>query len=62
VVIFLAFREGPINCVVTIRGGYFNDETAFQPEAGECYNEAVSAVKGKIILTSSSMAFALFMD
>ena len=34
--------------------GYFNDETAFQPEAGECYNEAVSAVKGKIILNSSA--------
>jgi hypothetical protein len=34
--------------------GYFNDETSFQPEAGECYNEALSAVKGKIILNSSA--------
>ena len=34
--------------------GYLNDETAFQPEAGECYNEALSAVKGKIILNSSA--------
>lgn len=29
--------------------GYLNDESSFQPEAGECYNEALSAVKGKII-------------
>ena len=34
--------------------GYLNDETSFQPEAGECYNEALSAVKGKIILNSSA--------
>jgi hypothetical protein len=34
--------------------GYFNDETSFQPEAGECYNEALSAVKGKIILCSTA--------
>jgi hypothetical protein len=34
--------------------GILNDETSFQPEAGECYNEALSAVKGKIILNSSA--------
>jgi hypothetical protein len=34
--------------------GYLNDETSFQPEAGECYNEALSAVKGKIIFNSSA--------
>ena len=32
--------------------GYLNDESSFQPEAGECYNEALSAVKGKIIFDS----------
>jgi hypothetical protein len=41
--------------------GYFNDETAFQPEAGECYNEAVSVVKGKIILNLNWMASALLI-
>ena len=43
---------------ISIRGyhpwGSLNDETSFQPEAGECYNEALSAVKGKIILNSSA--------
>jgi hypothetical protein len=34
--------------------GYLNDESSFQPQAGECYNEALSAVKGKIILNSSA--------
>jgi hypothetical protein len=34
--------------------GYLNDETAFQPEAGECYNEALSVAKGKIVLNSSA--------
>ncbi len=34
--------------------GYLNDESAFQPDAGECYNEAISAVAGKIIFNSSA--------
>lgn len=34
--------------------GYLNDESSFQPEAGECYEEALSAVKGKIIFNSSA--------
>jgi hypothetical protein len=34
--------------------GYLNDESSFQPEAGECYNEALAAVKGKIIFNSSA--------
>ena len=34
--------------------GYLNDESSFQPEAGECFNEALSAVKGKIIFNSSA--------
>lgn len=34
--------------------GYLNDESSFQPEAGDCYNEALSAVKGKIIFNSSA--------
>jgi len=33
--------------------GYYNDETAFQPEAGECYDESLSAAQ-KIILNSSA--------
>ena len=33
---------------------YLNDESSFQPDAGSCYNEALSAVKGKIIFNSSS--------
>ena len=33
--------------------GYLNDESSFQPEAGECY-EALAAVKGKIIFNSSA--------
>ena len=34
--------------------GYLNDESSFQPDAGECYNEALSAVSGKIIFNSSA--------
>lgn len=34
--------------------GYLNDESSFQPEAGESYNEALSVVAGKIILNSSA--------
>jgi hypothetical protein len=34
--------------------GYLNDESSFQPDAGECYNEALAAVKGKIIFNSSA--------
>jgi hypothetical protein len=34
--------------------GYLNDESSFQPEAGESYNEALSVVKGKIIFNSSA--------
>jgi len=34
--------------------GYLNDESSHQPDAGECYNEALSAVKGKIIFNSSA--------
>lgn len=34
--------------------GYLNDESSFQPDAGECYNEALSAVKGKIVFNSSA--------
>jgi hypothetical protein len=34
--------------------GYLNDESSFQPDAGECYNEALSAIKGKIIFNSSA--------
>jgi hypothetical protein len=34
--------------------GYLNDESSFQPEAGNCYDEALSAVKGKIIFNSSA--------
>lgn len=34
--------------------GLFNDESAFQPYAGECYNESVPAVKGKIVFNSSA--------
>lgn len=34
--------------------GYLNDESSFQPDAGECYNEALSAAKGKIIFNSSA--------
>lgn len=33
---------------------YLNDESSFQPEAGDSYNEALSAVKGKIIFNSSA--------
>jgi hypothetical protein len=34
--------------------GYLNDESSFQPDAGECYNEALAAVAGKIIFNSSA--------
>jgi hypothetical protein len=34
--------------------GYLNDESSFQAEAGECYNEALAVVKGKIIFNSSA--------
>ncbi len=34
--------------------GYLNDESSFQPDAGDCYNEALSAVRGKIIFNSSA--------
>lgn len=34
--------------------GYLLDEASFVVEAGECFNEALSAVKGKIILNSSA--------
>ena len=34
--------------------GYLNDESSFQPDAGECYNAALSAVKGKIVFNSSA--------
>lgn len=34
--------------------GYLNDESAFQPDAGECYNEALAAAKGQIIFNSSA--------
>lgn len=34
--------------------GLFNDESAFQPYAGDCYNESISAVKGKIVFNSSA--------
>lgn len=33
---------------------YLNDESSFQSDAGECYNEAISAVKGSIIFNSSA--------
>lgn len=35
--------------------GYFNDETAFQPEAGSAYDEALSAAK-KVVLNSTAAA------
>ena len=34
--------------------GLLNDESSFQPEAGECFTEALSAVKGKLIFDSSA--------
>jgi hypothetical protein len=34
--------------------GFLNDESSFQPHAGESFNEAISAVKGKIIFNSSA--------
>jgi len=34
--------------------GYLNDESSFQADAGECYNEAPAVVKGKIIFNSSA--------
>ncbi len=34
--------------------GYLNDESSFQSDAGECFNEALAVVKGKIIFNSSA--------
>lgn len=34
--------------------GYLLDEASFVTDAGECFNAALSAVKGKIILDSSA--------
>ena len=34
--------------------GYLLDESSFRPDSGECFNEALSAVRGKIILNSSA--------
>lgn len=34
--------------------GVLNDESSFQPDAGECFNEYLSAVKGKILFNSSA--------
>jgi hypothetical protein len=34
--------------------GYLLDEASFVADAGECYNEALSVAKGKIILNSSA--------
>ena len=34
--------------------GYLMDEASFVVDAGECFNEALSVVKGKIILNSSA--------
>ena len=34
--------------------GYLLDEASFVVDAGECYNQALAAVKGKIILNSSA--------
>jgi hypothetical protein len=59
----LTFANG--SSIVGIPGGadqirsyhpwaYLNDESSFQPDAGECYNEALAAVKGKIIFNSSA--------
>jgi hypothetical protein len=59
----LAFMNGSI--IMGIPGGadqirsyhpwaYLNDESSFQPDAGECFNEAISAVAGKIIFNSSA--------
>jgi hypothetical protein len=34
--------------------GYLNDESSFQADSGECFNEAISAVAGKIVFNSSA--------
>jgi serine/threonine protein kinase len=34
--------------------GYLNDESSFQPDAGDCFNEALPAVSGKIVFNSSA--------
>lgn len=34
--------------------GLFNDESAFQAAAGECHDESISAVKGKLVFNSSA--------
>ena|SRR5215831_6560266 len=44
----------PIRFAPTSRPAYLNDESSFQPDAGECYNEALAAVKDKIIFNSSA--------
>jgi hypothetical protein len=33
---------------------YLNDESSFQPDCGECYNEALAAVAGLIVFNSSA--------
>lgn len=33
---------------------YLNDESGFQADAGDCFNEALAAVKGKVIFNSSA--------
>lgn len=33
---------------------YLNDESAFQPEAGDCYNEALAAGCAKVVFNSSA--------
>lgn len=59
----LHFKNG--SSIIGIPGGadqirsyhpwaYLNDESSFQPDAGACYNEALAAVKGKIIFNSSA--------
>jgi hypothetical protein len=40
---WLAFRVEPTRFGPNHPGGYLNEESSFQPEAGECYNEAVGA-------------------
>jgi len=34
--------------------GYFLDEASFVPDAGECYNAALSAASGRIVVNSSA--------
>jgi len=45
----------PVRCLRSYHpAAYLNDESSFQPDAGECYNEALAAVKDKIIFNSSA--------